>query len=150
MSNHPKKLVELYRAFYRADSNYEISTRKAIQPLHEANNIICTCDSSIKNNPEMLRDAIAGRLAKLMQQIHGQGIAGASGRYVIGDSEERKAILEFSSYLVNNVFYGAFNADLGRFAGKQRGYLEDACELQYRLLQDDENKKTKTIKAKEV
>lgn len=141
MINHPKKLVQLYRAFYRADSNYEISSRKAIQPLHEAINIICTCDSSIKNNPEILRDAIAGRLAKLMQQIHGQGIAGASGRYVINDSaEERKAILEFSWYLVNNVFYGAFNADLGRFAGKQRGYLENACELQYRLLQDGENK----------
>ena len=139
--NHPKKLVELYRAFYRADSNWKISARKAVQPVFEANNIICTCDTSIRNSPEMLRDVIAARIAKLMQQIHGHNMAGASGRYVISDSlEERKAILEFASYLVNDVFFGVFSGDVGRFAGKQRGLIEDTCELQYRLAQDEENK----------
>lgn len=131
---HPEKLVELYTKFYKADKDYQPSARKCIQPLYEANEIICRSQST--RTPETLRDEIAGRIAKLMQQIHSST---ALGRYVLQGAGERQAILEFSSYLVNDVFYGTFNGDLGRFAGKQRGYLEDACEFLYRLKQDKEN-----------
>lgn len=134
MSNHPQKIVELYRAFYRANN---ISARKSIQPLFEANNLICTCDPCIRENPEMLRDAIAGRLSKLMQQIRSNT---AAGRFVISNvSEERRAILDFASYLANDIFHGLFNGDLGRFAGKQRGYIEDTCEYLYKLAEDEES-----------
>lgn len=138
---HPERLVELYRAFYRADKNYQPSTRKCIQPLYEANEIICCSDST--RTSEALRDAIAGRIAKLMRQIHNNT---ALGHWVLQDAEERQAILEFATYLVNEVFYGCFNGDLGRFAGKQRGYLEGACEFLYRVNQDKENAR-KTAKA---
>lgn len=137
MVNHPQELVSLYRKFYRADRNYNPSARKSIQPLYEANEIICKSDPSVRS-PEMLSLAIAGRIAKLMDQIHAG--SGALGRWVISDrGEERQAILDFSSYLVNEVFYKSFGGDVGRFMGKQRGYLEDACELLYRLQQDKEN-----------
>lgn len=136
--NHPQKLVELYRAFYRADSYYRPSSRKSIQPIYEANEIICRADSALRN-PGMLIDAIAGRLAKLMQQIHASGQA--LGHWVIPEKDkERLAILEFAQYLVNEVFYGSFNGDVGRFMGKQRGYIEDTCEFLYRIAQDKENK----------
>ena len=131
---HPERLVELYRTFYKADKNYNPSARKCIQPLYEANEIICASDST--RSADYLIDAIAGRIAKLMQQVHGNT---ALGRWILQGAEERQAILEFATYLVNEVFYGAFGGDLGRFAGKQRGYLEDACEFLYRLKQDQEN-----------
>lgn len=137
MKNHPQKLVELYRTFYKADKDYNPSARKSIQPLYEACEIICRSDCAMRN-PETLIDMISGRIAKLMQQIRSG--SGALGRWVISDlAHERQAILEFSTYLVNEVFYKSFNGDLGRFGGKQRGYLEDTCELLYRLEQDKEN-----------
>lgn len=131
---HPERLVELYRVFYKADKDYQPSARKCIQPLYEANEIICRSDSS--HTPVVLRYAIAGRVNKLMQQIHSNT---ALGRWVLQGAAERQAILEFADYLINEVFYGSFNGDLGRFAGKQRGYLEDACEFIYRTMQDAEN-----------
>lgn len=135
--SYPQKLVELYRAFYRADKNYNPSARKSIQPLYEANEIICRSDSSMRS-PDVLAEAIAGRLLKLMRQIHGSG--GALGRWVIENPEqERQAILEFANYLVNNVFYAQFGGEIGRFSGRQRGYLEDTCEFLYRVEQDKQN-----------
>lgn len=136
--NHPQRLVELYRAFYRADKAYQPSAKKCIQPLYEACDIICRSDSSLRS-PDMLSEMIAGRISKIMEQIHAG--SGSLGRWIISDREqERQAILDFAQYLVVEVFYGSFNGDTGRFAGKQRGYLEDTCEFIYRTMQDDENK----------
>jgi CRISPR-associated protein Csc3 len=136
--NHPQKLVELYRKFYRADRLYQPSARKCVQPVYDGCEIICTADSTLRN-PEMLTGAIAGRIQKLMDQLHSGN--GALGRWVIPDrAEERQAVLEFAQYLVNEVFYKSFNGDVGRFMGKQRGYIEDTCEFLYRTAQDEENK----------
>lgn len=140
--NHPQRLVDLYRAFYRADKAYQPSARKCIQPLYEAFDIICRSDSSMRS-AEFLSGAVAGRISKLMEQIHAGN--GALGRWVLTDrAAERQAILMFSRYLVVDVFYGSFNGDLGRFAGKQRGYLEDTCEFIYRTMQDSENSQVTT------
>jgi CRISPR-associated protein Csc3 len=130
-------LVDLYRAFYKADKAYNTSARKCIQPVHEGLEIICTADVAL-NSPELLTNAIAGRLSKLMHQIHCGN--GALGRWVITDpEEERQAILEFATALVE-VYTIDFNQDIGRLAGRQRGYIEDTCEYLYRLKQDSENK----------
>lgn len=141
--NHPKRLVELYRAFYRADKMYNPSARKSIQPLFLANEVICTSISTMRD-PDFLRDAVAGRIAKLMAQIRGGG--DALGRWVCSSrSEEREAILAFADYLVSEVFYNSFSGDIGKYSGKQRGYLEDTCEFIYRSLQDQENKEKETV-----
>lgn len=143
MTNHPQNLVNLYRAFYRADSDYRPSAKKCVQPLYDACEIICRSDSALRS-PEMLIDLISGHTAKLMQQIHGEH--GALGRWVIADlAAERQAIIEFATYLVQEVFYGSFNGDLARFIGKQRGYLENACEYLYRMAQDAENAARKQV-----
>ena len=135
--NKIQKVVELYREFYRADKNYNPSARKSIQPVCEACDIIVRFEPSLRS-PDTLSEAIAGRLSKLMNQIHAGN--GALGKYVTTDrSIERQAILTFSKYLVEEVFYGSFAGDVGSFAGKQRGYLEDTCEFIYRVLQDTEN-----------
>ncbi len=64
----------------------------------------------------------------------------ASGRWVIANpAEERQAILRFSQYFVETIFYGLFKGDIARFAGRQQGFLEDTCEYLYRIAQDTEN-----------
>lgn len=135
--NHPQKLVELYRAFYRADKKHNPSARKTVQPVYDACEIICKFDSSVRS-PEALVNAIAGEMNRLMRQVHAST---ALGYWVIPSPEqERIAILEFAQYLVNEVFYGSFGGDVARFMGRQRGYLENSCEFLYRLAQDEENK----------
>jgi CRISPR-associated protein Csc3 len=132
-------LVDLYRAFYRADKTYQPSARKCIQPIYEGLEIICRADVAL-NSPELLTNAIAGRLSKLMYQIHCGN--GALGRWVIANpEEERQAILKFATALVD-IYVVNFNQDVGRLGGKQRGYIEDTCEYLYRLKQDKENKES--------
>jgi len=136
--NHPKRLVELYRAFYRADKQYDPTARKAVQPVAEGIEIIIEADPSFRN-PDTLTDAVAGRLGRLMAQIHTS--TGALGRWVIEDSaQEREAILAFASYLVKDVFYGAFQGRLDLFHGRQADLLRNTCELIYRQIQDKENR----------
>lgn len=134
--NHPRRLVELYRKFYRAEfkPNSRASARGATKPFHLASQIIVNTDSTLKGQP--LIDAIAARIMKLMQQCHGNT---AEGYWVIADpSLERQAIIDFAEYLVVNVFEQSFNGDRARLQGRQLGYLEDACEFVYRLEQDKE------------
>jgi CRISPR-associated protein Csc3 len=141
--NHPQNLVLLYRKFYRANKDYNPSARKSIQPVYDGLEIICRSDKAMRNL-EMLVDAVAGNVAKLMRQIHGGNTAGAAGKFVLGSQEkEREAILDFAKYLVEDVFYGTFKGDIGRLDGKQRGFIEDTCEFLYRVEQDKENKAKK-------
>ena len=139
MMNHPQNLVSLYRKFYRASTARKFhpsSARKLIQPLYEANEIICRVDVELRS-AENLALAIAGHTAKLMQRI--RSTSETLGYWVISDqAEERQAILRFAEYLVNEVFYKSFNGDVARFSGKQRGILEDTCEFLYKLADDVE------------
>jgi CRISPR-associated protein Csc3 len=136
MNNHAVKLVELYRAFYRADKSHNPSARKSIQPLYDGYEVICRADQFLRS-PETLPYVVGGQISKLMQQIRGNN---ALGRFVIADLvKERQAVFEFSKYLVIDVFYGSFDGNIARFAGKQRGFLEDTCEYLYRIAQDTEN-----------
>ena len=136
--NHPQKLVELYRRFYRAPhlykkTSYGLSARKAIQPLFEALDVICRVDSNSRD-PDTLVQIICGKVASLMKRIRG---GAALGFWVIPDIiGEHQAIQEFAEYVVVEVFYKAFGGDVGRLAGRQRGYLEDACDFLYRLEED--------------
>lgn len=138
--NHPQNLVELYRKFYRAPNiykrtSYGPSARKSIQPVFDAFDILCRADSS-QRNVDTLIQLIAGSISKLINRIRSNT---ALGYWVIQDyAQEHQAILDFSQYVVKDIFYGSFNGDVGRFAGRQRGYLEDACEFLYRLEEDKE------------
>lgn len=134
--NYPEKIVELYSRFYLAKSKFQPSARGAIKPFCLATQIIVNADPSLEGRG--LVNAIAGRLAKLMQQCHS---GTAEGYYVILDaSQERQAILEFAEYLVYELFEKAFNGDRARLQGRQLGYLEDACEFIYRTRQDEKAK----------
>jgi CRISPR-associated protein Csc3 len=140
--NHPKKLTELYRKFYRANKQYNPKSNAVLKPIDVAAKTILEADPSFD-----LVDAVAAEVFKLMQRVHNST---AEGRWVFKKREdEREAILEFAKYFVEDVFYGSFRGDRARLAGKQINLIRDTCEFLYRLEDDKEiREKGKESKAK--
>lgn len=131
--NHPQKLTELYRKFYRANKQYNPKSNAVLKPIDIAAKTILEADPSFQ-----LVDAVAAEVFKLMQRVHNST---AEGRWVFKNrDEEREAVLEFAKYFVEDVFYGSFRGDRARLAGKQINLIRDTCEFLYRLEDDRENR----------
>jgi len=145
--HHPKKLVELYRRFYRAQypSKGPLRTNAILKPIAEAQKIILDADkSSCRGNT--LVDHVAGGVASLMGRVHRSS---AEGRWVFTGSQlaqERQAILDFAEYFVLNVFEDTFAGDRARLAGRQINLIRDTCEFLYRIEEDKENQQRKADK----
>jgi CRISPR-associated protein Csc3 len=134
--NHPKKLTELYRRFYRAKSSKgkPIKSNAILKPIDEA------ADTIIKAEKEcfQLVDTVAAKIFKLMERVRNST---AEGRWVIPHrDEEREAILDFARYFVVEVFEKSFAGDRARLAGRQLNLIRDTCEFLYRLADDEERK----------
>ncbi len=137
--NHPKKLVELYRKFYKAKwtSGKTTPANAILKPIDEAAAVILKAELS-KNQIDSLIDHVTGRLCSLMNRVHSST---AEGRPVFWKNErdlEREAIVVFSRYFVVNVFKDSFNSDRARLAGRQLNLIRDTCEYLYRLEDDKE------------
>ncbi|MGD1804012.1 type I-D CRISPR-associated protein Cas10d/Csc3 [Dapis sp. BLCC M126] len=133
--NHPQKLTELYREFYRANKKYNPKTNAVLKPLDVAKDVILNADPSFQN--ETLVNAVAAEVSKLMDRVHAST---AEGRWIFKKrEEERKAILKFASYFVKDVFYETFAGDRARLSGRQINLIRDTCEFLYRLENDREN-----------
>ena len=137
--NHPKKLTELYREFYRAKSSQGKSTKAnaILKPIDEAADVILKADQEVFQG-EVLVDAVAARIFKLMDRVHSST---AEGRWVIAKrDEEREKILDFARYFVEEVFEKSFAGDRARLAGRQLNLIRDTCEFLYRLENDKERR----------
>jgi CRISPR-associated protein Csc3 len=137
--NHPKKLVELYRKFYRAKGTKGKPTpaNAILKPVDEAAAVILKAELC-KTQTDALIDYVAARLCALMNRVHSST---AEGRWVFKNSErdqEREAVLDFSRYFVENIFRDTFNNDRARLAGRQLNLIRDTCEFLYRLEDDKE------------
>jgi CRISPR-associated protein Csc3 len=137
--NHPKKLVELYRKFYRAKWTKGKTTpaNAILKPVDETSAVILKAELS-KVQIDALIDHVTGKLCSLMNRVHSST---AEGRPVFKKNErdlEREAILVFSRYFVMNVFRDSFNSDRARLAGRQLNLIRDTCEYLYRLEDDKE------------
>ncbi len=134
--NHPQKLTELYRTFYRANKRYNPKANAVLKPIDLAAEVILKAEASFFTD-EALVDAVASAVFKLMDRVRGKR---ADGYAPIADREaERQAILEFADYFVVDVFEKAFAGDRARLAGRQLNLIRDTCEFLYRLEQDKEN-----------
>jgi len=134
--NHPKKLVELYREFYRANKRYNAKSNAVLKPLDIASETLLKAETSVFQG-EMLVAVVAAEVFKLMDRVRAST---AEGHWKIQDREtERQKVLDFSRYFVEEVFEKAFKGDRARLAGKQINLLRDTCEFLYRLEQDKEN-----------
>ena len=147
--NKIRQLTELYRRFYRAASKGKPPKANAIlKPIDETADVILKIDKSLMTDDKSLIDLVAGRLAKLMNNVR-RGTAEGKPTLVFVDGkwkpaltpeEERQAIYEFSEYFVERIFRESFNCDRARLAGRQLNLLRDTCEFLYRLEQDKENR----------
>jgi CRISPR-associated protein Csc3 len=135
--NHPKKLTELYRRFYRANKRFNPKANAVLKPIDIAAETILKADSSVFDG-ETLIIAVAAEVFKLMDRVHSST---AEGRWMMNKrEEERQAVLEFANYFVVEVFEGSFKSDRARLAGRQLNLIRDTCEFLYRLADDEERK----------
>jgi CRISPR-associated protein Csc3 len=134
--NHPKKLTELYRRFYRANKRYNPKSNAVLKPIDIAADTILKAESSVFQG-ETLVAAVAAEVFKLMDRVHAST---AEGRWVMSKrEEERQAVLGFARYFVEEVFEKSFAGDRARLAGRQLNLIRDTCEFLYRLEDDKEN-----------
>ncbi|WP_206602806.1 type I-D CRISPR-associated protein Cas10d/Csc3 [Leptolyngbya ohadii] len=134
--NHPQKLTELYRRFYRAGKRYNPKSNAVLKPIDVAAETILKAESTVFQG-ETLVAAVAAEVSKLMDRVHAST---AEGRWVISKrEEERQIILDFARYFVKDVFEVAFAGDRARLAGRQLNLIRDTCEFLYRLEDDKEN-----------
>ncbi len=134
--NHPKKVTDLYRRFYRANKRYNPKSNAVLKPIDIAAETILKADSSVFHG-ETLVAAVAAEVFKLMDRVHSST---AEGRWVMSKrEEERQAVLEFAKYFVQEVFEKSFAGDRARLAGRQLNLIRDTCEFLYRLEDDKEN-----------
>lgn len=134
--NHPKKLTDLYRRFYRANKRYNPKSNAVLKPVDIAAETILKAESSVFKG-ETLVAAVAAEVFKLMDRVHSST---AEGRWIMSKrEEERQAVLDFAKYFVVEVFDNAFAGDRARLAGRQLNLIRDTCEFLYRLEDDKEN-----------
>ncbi|QLE51430.1 type I-D CRISPR-associated protein Cas10d/Csc3 [Nostoc sp. C057] len=134
--NHPKKLTDLYRRFYRANKRYNPKSNAVLKPVDIAAETILKAESSVFQG-ETLVVAVAAEVFKLMDRVHSST---AEGRWIMSKrEEERQAVLDFAKYFVVEVFDNAFAGDRARLAGRQLNLIRDTCEFLYRLEDDKEN-----------
>jgi CRISPR-associated protein Csc3 len=134
--NHPKKLTDLYRKFYRANKRYNPKSNAVLKPIDIASETILKAEKSVFSG-ETLVAAVAAEVFKLMDRVHANT---ADGRWVMSKrEEERQAVLDFARYFVMEVFEQSFSSDRARLAGRQLNLIKDTCEFLYRLEDDKEN-----------
>lgn len=134
--NHPKKLTNLYRRFYRANKRYNPKSNAVLKPVDIAAETILKAESSVFRG-ETLVAAVAAEVFKLMDRVHSST---AEGHWVMSKrEEERQAVLDFARYFVVEVFEKSFAGDRARLAGRQLNLIRDTCEFLYRLEDDKEN-----------
>lgn len=141
--NHPQRLTELYRKFYRANKQYSPKANAVLKPIDIAGETILKAESSVFYG-EVLVQVVAAEICKLMDRVHSST---AEGRWVFNGQkrdEEREAILAFAQYFVIEVFEKSFKGDRARLAGRQLNLLRDTCEFLYRLEQDKENRQNRS------
>jgi CRISPR-associated protein Csc3 len=134
--NHPKKLTELYRKFYRANKRYNPKANAVLKPIDIAAKNILEADLSFQG--EVMVYMVAAEVFKLMDRVHAST---AEGRWIFKNrEEEREAILDFARYFVVEVFEKSFAGDRARLAGRQINLIRDTCEFLYRIEDDRENR----------
>jgi CRISPR-associated protein Csc3 len=141
--NHPRKLTELYRRFYRA-SGYK--SNAILKPIDFAAETILKADRSLfSTDSGALTDAVAASLNKLLDRVLNNSAEGYTP--IKGSEDRRHAVREFAEYFVNDLFLGALKGDVARLAGQQLNLLRDTCDTLYREMNDLERAEKRALAA---
>lgn len=141
--NHPRRLVELYRRFYRA-KRASAKANAILKPMDVAADVLLKADRDLFG--EALIDMVAAAVMSLMQRVHNRQAEGRPASILIDGTwkpalapeEERRAAREFSEYFVKEVFEGSLRGDRARLTGIQLNLLRDTCEFIYRQMEIEE------------
>ncbi len=126
MTNHARKLVELYRQFYRAK---RWNSNSILQPVTKTARAILDADSRLFSDAEALTDAIYGSLRAFIERAYTEQLA-FPPKGSTRDSQQ-EAMREFAPYFVHDIVYGIFRGDKSALRGKQLNLLKNACEVIY-------------------
>jgi CRISPR-associated protein Csc3 len=138
--NHPRKLVQLYRKFYRAErkKGLPLKTNAILKPLKVAADTLLKADHAA-HSLDALSTIVIGEVSSLMNRV---GSNTAEGKSVVREILKKKGveaamqeledIKEFCQYFVFEVFAKSFNSDRARLAGRQINLIYSACEFIYR------------------
>lgn len=132
---HAKRLVELYRGFYRAKS--VTNNNSILRPISVVSDALLIADARLFNTTEALIEVAYGELFRFMERV-AKGLA--DGRLPKGISREEReiAMREFCAYFVTEIFVGIYRGDVSALRGKQLNLLRSACEVIYRDMQAQE------------
>lgn len=155
--NQLRKLTQLYRAFYRAKSQYA-KANAVLKPIDEAADVIIKINKELANDTESLTDIVAARLAKLMTNVRRRAAEGkptlafVDGKWkpALTSEEERQAIHAFSLFFVQEIFERTFKSDRSRLAGTQLNLIRDTCDYLYRLEDDRDRQERKVEEPAEI
>jgi len=155
--NQLRKLTQLYRAFYRAKSQFA-KANAVLKPIDEAADVIIKINKELANDTESLTDVVAARLAKLMTNVRRRAAEGkptytlvdGKWQYALTKEEERQAIHAFSLFFVQEIFEGIFKSDRSRLAGTQLNLIRDTCDYLYRLEDDRDRQERKVEEPVEI
>ncbi|MCS6995279.1 MAG: type I-D CRISPR-associated protein Cas10d/Csc3 [Anaerolineales bacterium] len=126
MTNHARRLTELYRQFYRAK---RWNSNSILQPVTKTARAILDADSRLFGDPQALTDAVYGGLHNFIERAYKEQLAFPPK----GSTREsqQEAMREFSRYFVQEIFFGVFRGDRSALRGKQLNLLKNACEVIY-------------------
>lgn len=143
--NHPRRMTELYRRFYRAKSHFA-KANAVLKPIDIAADALLKADRALFTQTDgALVDLVAAELNALLQRVHRSE---AEGRWVVSNSEEERSLVrEFAEYFVNELFLGALKGDSARLAGAQLNLLRDTCDTLYREMDDRERAEKRALAA---
>jgi CRISPR-associated protein Csc3 len=124
---HAYALTERYRRFYRAE---KLNSNSILRPITVAAKAMLEADPRLFDSDEALIEAVRGKLNSFVENVSRDR---AEGRLPKGSTYESReaAIVAFSTYLVRDVYRGAFGGDRAALRGKQLNLLKNACEVIY-------------------
>lgn len=124
---HAQQLTEIYRRFYRAEKT---NSNAILRPLTVAARAILDADTRLFDSDEALVEVVRGKLRSFVENVAAHR---ADGRLPKGSNYESReaAIIEFSNYVVHQVYRQAFAGDRAALRGTQLNLLKNACEAIY-------------------
>jgi len=124
---HAQRLTEIYRRFYRAE---KFNSNAILRPLSVGTRAILDADPRLFDTDDALVEAVRGKLRSFVENVASNR---ADGRLPKGSDHASRdaAIIEFSTYLVHEIYRDVFGRDRAALRGTQLNLLKNACEALY-------------------
>lgn len=140
-----QQLTTLYRQFYRHSFGGKLNSNKILRPLNIASKAILNADSRLFSSREEVVEVVHAELYSFMERVER---GSADGRFPKGsDRTSREAAMQaFAKYFAGDIYWDALAHDSAALRGKQLNLLKSACELVYRVADNEERRQREAAK----